>query len=145
MRKVIQGRLYDTGTAKRLGKYEQSPYQSDFHWYCETLYQKKSNEFFLHGEGNAASPYCKAVDQNECSSGEKIIPLTYDGAAKWAEEHLDADEYSAIFGEPDEGNDEQSRLNCRISAAAHEKLKRMQQEKGGTIGEIIEKLVNEAK
>lgn len=144
MKKIIQGRLYDTETAKKCGEYEPNPYQSDFHWYRESLYQKKNGEFFLHGEGNAASPYCKTVAQNEWSSGEKIIPLTYDGAAKWTEEHLDADEYSAIFGEPGEGDTDQARLHCRISASAFAKLKRIQQETGATIGEIVEKLVNEA-
>lgn len=144
MKKTIQGRLYDTETAKRCGSYEPNPSKSDFHWYRESLYRKKSGEFFLYGEGNVASPYCKTVAQNEWSSGEKIIPLTYDGAAKWAEEHLGADEYADIFGEPDEGDGEQSRLNCRISAAAHEKLKRMQQERGCTIGEIIEALLHDS-
>lgn len=144
MKKIIQGRLYDTETAKRCGSYESNPSKSDFHWYRESLYQKKNGEFFLHGEGNAASPYCAKVAQNELSRGEKIIPLTYEGTMKWAKAHLGSDEYSAIFGESNEGNDEQSRLNCRISAAAHEKLKRMQREKGCTIGEIIEALLHDS-
>lgn len=144
MKKIIQGRLYDTETAKRCGSYESNPSKSDFHWYRESLFQKKNGEFFLYGEGNVASPYGKPVAQNEWCSGSKIIPLTYDGAVRWAQERLDADEYNAIFGESNEGNDEQSRLNCRISAAAHEKLKRMQREKGCTIGEIIEALLHDS-
>ena len=92
MKKVINGKVYDTTTAKRLGEYEPSPYTSDFHWYCETLYQKKTGEFFLHGEGNAASKYSRSCGQNEWCGSEKILPMTYAEAQSWAEEHLDGDE-----------------------------------------------------
>ena len=46
--------------------------------------------------------YAEAVGSNEWGWGEKIIPLAADGARKWAEEHLDADDYRTLFGAPDE-------------------------------------------
>lgn len=123
MKKVIKGKVYDTETAKKLGYYEPNPYQSDFHWYCETLYQKKTGEFFLHGEGNAASPYSKSCGQNEWCGSETIKPLTYAEAQKWTEEHLDGDDYCKIFGEPDE-DAEGEKMTVRLSAAAASKLAR---------------------
>lgn len=139
MKKVINGKLYNTETARRCGEFEPNPYRSDFSWYSETLYQKKTGEFFLHGDGNAASPYSKSCGQNEWCGSEEIQPLTYDEAQKWAEEHLDGDEYIAIFGEPAE--DERAQLNLHISAAVIQKLKRVATERGVSAGALVEELV----
>lgn len=139
MKKVINGKLYNTETARRCGEYEPNPYRSDFSWFCETLYLKKTGEFFLHGDGNAASPYSKSCGQNEWSGSEEIKPLTYDEAQKWAEEHLDGDAYIEIFGEPAE--DERAQLNLHISAAVIQKLKRVATERGVSAGALVEELV----
>lgn len=139
MKKIINRKLYDTETARKCGEYEPNPYRSDFSWYCETLYQKRTGEFFLHGDGNAASPYSKSCGQNEWTGSEAIKPLTYEEAQKWAEEHLTGDEYVAIFGEPDE--DERAQLNLHISAAVIHKLKRVATERGLSAGALVEELV----
>ena len=139
MKKVINGKLYNTETARKCGEYEPNPYRSDFSWFCETLYLKKTGEFFLHGDGNAASPYSKSCGQNEWCGSEAIKPLTYDEAQKWAEEHLDGDEYIEIFGEPAE--DERAQLNLHISAAVIQKLKRVATERGVSAGALVEELV----
>lgn len=139
MKKYINRKLYDTETARKCGEYEPNPYRSDFSWYCETLYQKRTGEFFLHGDGNAASPYSKSCGQNEWTGSEAIKPLTYEEAQKWAEEHLTGDEYIAIFGEPAE--DERAQLNLHISAAVIQKLKRIATERGVSAGSLVEELV----
>lgn len=139
MKKVINSKLYNTETAKKCGEYEPNPYRSDFSWYRETLFLKKTGEFFLHGDGNAASKYSKSCGLNEWSGSEEIKPLTYDEAQKWAEEHLDGDEYIAIFGEPAE--DERAQLNLHISAAVIQKLKRVATERGVSAGALVEELV----
>lgn len=139
MKKVINGKLYDTETAKKCGEHEPNPYRSDFSWYCETLYQKRTGEFFLHGDGNATSPYSKSCGQNEWCGSEAIKPLTYEEAKKWAEEHLTGDEYVAIFGEP--GEDENARLSLHLSAAAVARLKREAAIRGWTISAVVEDLI----
>lgn len=143
MKKIINGKVYDTETAKRLGEYEPNPYRSDFHYYCETLYRKKTGEFFLHGEGNAASPYSRSCGQNEWCGSEKIIPMTYAEAQKWTEEHLDGDDYCAIFGEPDESS-ESVTLGIQVSAAAAAKLKREAAQNGITQSAQLERWIMEA-
>lgn len=140
MKKVIKGKVYDTEKAKRLGEYEPSPYRTDFHYFCETLYQKKTGEFFLHGEGNAASKYSRSCGQNEWCGSEKIMPMTYAEAQAWAEEHLDGDEYCAIFGEPDEGSEDVA-LNLMISAAASAKLKKSAAQNGISLRAQIERWI----
>jgi hypothetical protein len=142
MKKVINGKVYDTSTAKRLGEYEPSPYRTDFHWYCETLYQKKTGEFFLAGEGNAASKYSRSVGQNEWCGGEQIKPLIYAEAQAWAEEHLDGEDYCEIFGEPDEDSEDVA-LNLMISAAASAKLKKSAAQNGISLRAQVERWIAE--
>jgi hypothetical protein len=143
MKKIINGKVYDTETARQLGEYENDYPRSDFHWYSEQLYQKRTGEFFLFGEGHAASKYAKAYGLNEYGAGEKITPMSYTQAQKWAEEHLDADEYIGIFGEPDE-EAEDVQLNLTISAAIAAKFKKIAQERSITQKELFEALVKEA-
>lgn len=141
MKKVIKGKVYDTETTKMLGEYEPNPYRSDFHWYCEQLYQKKTGEFFLYGEGNAASPYCQYITHSERAGGEKIIPLTYDEAAEWAEKHLDGEKYIGIFGEPEE-DDEKVQLKAYVSNVSLAKAKQNAAQAGITLSQYIEGLIN---
>lgn len=101
MKKVISGVLCDTDTAKVLGEYEHE-YKSSLHWYTERLYRTKSGKYFIYGEGHAASPYAKKVTQCEWAPGEAIKLLPPEAARQWAEDHLDAGEYIAAFGEPEE-------------------------------------------
>lgn len=141
MKKIIKNKVYDTDTAQRLGDYAPNPYRSDFHYFCETLYRKKTGEFFLHGEGNAASKYARSCGQNETCWGEKIIPLTYEAAQQWAEEHLDGDSYIEIFGEPEEDGSIEA-LNIRISSAKMKKLRQEAWRDELTLVALVEKLID---
>ena len=140
MKKVIKGKIYDTEKAQRLGEYEPNPYRSDFHWFCETFYKKRTGEFFLHGEGHAASKYNKSCGQNEWCGDEKIVPLTYEEAQAWAEEHLDGDEYVEIFGEPEEDGTKTA-LNIYVRSDVAKWLKTEASKQGKSIGDIIESLI----
>ena len=75
MKKVISGRRYDTDTAKKVGEASYSNC-SDFHYWSEELYRKKTGEYFLFGEGGALSKYQQEVGQNEWTGGKEIIPLS---------------------------------------------------------------------
>ena len=143
MKKVINGKVYDTATAKKVASWYSSYARNDFHYYEEELYQKKTGEFFLYGEGNAASPYSKSCGQNEWCGSEKLIPMTYAEAQKWAEEHLDGDDYCEIFGEPDESS-ESVTLGIQVSAAAAAKLKREAAKNGITQSAQLERWIMEA-
>lgn len=136
MKKIIKNKLYDTDTAQRLGEYAPNPDQGNFSYFCETLYRKKTGEFFLHGEGNAASKYARSCGQNETCWGEKIIPLTYEAAQQWAEEHLDGDSYIEAFGEPEEdGSTEVLSISMPASAAA--KIRQLAGQEGKTLSAFL--------
>ncbi len=97
MKKVINGKRYDTDTAKLMGEDSYSN-RRDFSYWHEALYRKNTGEYFLYGEGGPMSRYAVTVGQNEWSGGEKIIPLSEQKAQKWAEDHLTAEDYEKIFG-----------------------------------------------
>lgn len=101
MKKIINKKMYSTESAECVGSDSYSN-QRDFHHWTEELYLKSNGEFFLYGEGGPLSKYQKQVGMNEWSGGEDIIPMTIEDARDWAEEHLDADDYVKVFGEPEE-------------------------------------------
>ena len=144
MKRIIKGKVYDTETAKKVASWYSSYARNDFHYYEEELYQKKTGEFFLYGEGNAASPYSRSCGQNEWCGGEKIVPLTFAEAQEWAEKRLDGDEYCEIFGDPDEDSEDVA-LNLIISAAASAKLKKAAAQNGVSLRAQLERWILEAK
>ncbi len=101
MKKIINGKRYDTDTAKILGSVGYS-HPGDFNFWVERLYRKKTGEFFLHGFGGPLSKYARRTGLNEWSGGEEIRPLTFREAQKWVEENLEVEEYEEIFGEVEE-------------------------------------------
>lgn len=101
MKKIINGRKYDTDTAKPVAGYT-CGCASDFGYVDETLYQKRTGEFFLHGHGGPMTQYGVRYEDNSIGFGESIFPLTIGEAKIWVEERCDGDEYEKIFGEVEE-------------------------------------------
>lgn len=102
MKKIINGKKYDTDTAKEVGYSNNGLLSTDIDYIEETLYQKKTGEFFLYGEGGARTKYADYRGEMSSYHGYKIAPLTVKEAKKWAEDHLTVDEYEGIFGEVEE-------------------------------------------
>ena len=102
MKKIIAGKVYDTETAQEMGSWANTGDTRDFHRIEETLYRKRTGEYFLHGEGGPLTQYAETVGQNQWSGGERIMPVSLAEAKAWAEKRLDGDEYEKIFGIPDE-------------------------------------------
>ena len=91
MRKIIEGKRYDTETATRVGNDSYSNF-GDFQYWCEELYRTSAGNWFLYGEGGAKSKYARSVGQNEVGGGSAIIPLTRGKALAWLEAHAPASE-----------------------------------------------------
>ena len=70
MRKIINGRKYDTETAECVGEMASTYNFNDGYYYWEELYRKRTGEFFLHGAGNGLSPYAQSVGMGS-TSGER--------------------------------------------------------------------------
>ena len=130
MKKIIQGVLCDTSTAKYIGSASYLGDRDFAHW-SEALYRTKSGKYFLYGEGGPSSRYAVTIGQNEWSGGEKIQLLSRETAMKWAEEYLDGDEYIRAFGEPEE------RTTIMISAATKARLSDIKAKTGKSFGDIV--------
>lgn len=139
MKKIINGKLYDTNTANELASASHGEGPRDFRYYSESLYRKKTGEFFLHGSGGPMTHYAVSVGQNSWRGGEKIIPLSYKAAQEWAEKNLDADDYQEIFGEVTEGDD--VTICAKLPASIDAKLRRIASENGATLSATIARLI----
>ena len=136
MKKIIGGRKYDTTTATKVGEYEDG-LKSDYRYFSETLYRKRGGEYFLHGYGHGRSRYATQLGDGYWGTGERIIPLSYEDARKWAEEHLDADDYESEFGAVGEDEGESVVLSVRVSPAAKSALDRVAARTGRSKGDIV--------
>lgn len=138
--------MYNTETAKEIGKYVKGYDDSACH---ETLYKKRTGEYFLYGEGGPASAWAEPVEGNAgvYASGEDIRPLTYDQAKDWFiranndDDSLATDKmYNHEFGKPKK--DEPKEItSIALSRTAKRKLERMATKQGIPQSEIIENLI----
>ena len=139
MVKIINGKKYSTETAERVGFYSNSPGRNDFHWVEESLFKERTGEFFLFCEGGPASIYCTWIDSHNRTSGDRIIPMTFEEARRWAEEHLEAEEYEEIFGEVEEG--EMKGVMYSLPVNLIEKVKRKATERRITASQLVAELI----
>lgn len=144
MKKIINGKKYDTETAKFKGKYDNGLGGTDLDWYEESLYLKRTGEFFLYGVGNARSKYSEACGSNWWSGSSDIIPLSLNEAMKWSETHLDGDEYEAIFGEVEETGDGVSPLVVYLPDELIEKLKQTAKTANISVSDCVKDALNKS-
>lgn len=98
MNKVINGKMYNTETAKMVATWDNGLSSTDCYYDDEDLFQKKTGEFFLWVR--TLSPIFSFCDIYEPQRG--IIPITIEQAKEWAEKRLSGDEYVKLFGEVQE-------------------------------------------
>lgn len=97
MKKIINGKMYNTDTAKFLGEFYSCSGINDFNYIHESLYVTQKGQYFIDGKGGPNTCYAKYHD---CHT---IMLLTVGEAKEWAETFLNADEYLKAFGEVEEG------------------------------------------
>lgn len=141
MKKIINGKLYNTETAQSIGYWCNTGNTRDFSYVSEELYRKRTGEFFLFGEGGPMSKYSRSIGNNEWSGGEEITPLTWEAARRWAEEHLDVEEYEACFGETPE-DDGTEILSLSLPATTAAKARRAASMEGVSLSQWISTLID---
>lgn len=143
MKKIINGKVYDTTTAELLGSWSSPGSVTNFSHFSESIYRKRTGEFFLHGEGGPASRYAVQIGQNNWRGGEKITPLSWDDARTWVESHLDAEDYERIFG-PVSEDGSRIAVNLSLSASSLELARRAASRSGMSLSAYIMSLISEA-
>lgn len=96
MQKLIDGKLYDTETATKLGEWWNNYPLNDFNYCVEKLYRTQKGTYFLHGDGGAMSKYAGRAGNMRCG-GSAITPMSRKEAFQWAQESLEAEEVLALF------------------------------------------------
>lgn len=134
MKQIIAGKRYDTNTATYIGSYT----RGDGFTHCrESLYQKRTGEFFLHGEGGAMTKYAVSSGDNEWGGGEKLIPLSRESARDWAEKNLDADIYEQLFEVIPDDDGGPEALHVQLTSSLMAQVRRKAQENGLTLRDIV--------
>jgi hypothetical protein len=140
--------VYNTETAKPLGSFYHGTVSDNF-YYHETLYKKKTGEYFLYGEGQAGSKYARPAygDTEAWEGGEDIIPLTFDQAKKWFEKANDDDSdeatsevYDREFGQIKDGG-KMVKTSVALHEVAYQKLQRIARQQGIPRQQVIENLI----
>lgn len=138
MRKIINGKRYDTETAREVGAHANGMLASDLSYVCETLYVKRNGEYFLHGEGGAMSKYAQSYGNGSWGGGERIMPLSYEAAQEWSELNLDAVEYESEFAVVED--EDTCQMTCYVKGTTLALIRRAAQREGATIGGVVDRL-----
>lgn len=101
MKKIINGKKYDTETAVLICGHDNGRIWSDFYFYKECLYKKKTGEFFIYEEGGAASCVAEMHNGYSCG-GSRINPISEYEAMCFVEKYGTAEAYESLFGEVEE-------------------------------------------
>jgi hypothetical protein len=143
MRKIINGKTYNTETSKHIGHWSNGYYPSDFAHCSEDLYKNTKGAYFLRGDGGAMSKYSKHYG-NSVGGSENIIPLTAEEAREWAEENLDAEDYEAEFGTPEEAESDlttRERVNLTLDSGIMTNLRKLSTESGVPMARMVDKAI----
>ena len=134
MKAIINRKTYNTETATKIGN-DLDNYDNGNWFSTQTLYRKKNGEYFRAIRFNGS---------NIWAGDDKIIPISFDEAAKWAEEYIGADDYIAEFGDPGEGGEGKERTTIYLFPAAKAKLNLLNRQTGKTISAIVDDLITNA-
>lgn len=127
-KKVIDGRRYDTDTAREVGK---STYIDEAHRWIETLYRKNTGEYFLH----------RWIGNGEKVFEEWLIPVTIGAAQDWAKDNLTAEEYKQLF-ESSEDSQTKRIVTFSLTEATIEKISQTAVRNGCSKSEVIERVMS---
>ena len=83
MKKIIDGKRYDTETATKIHEWDNGIYGNDFKSCEEALYKTKNGAYFLYGSGGPASKYAEPCGNNSMGGGSDIIPMEPEEAFTW--------------------------------------------------------------
>lgn len=105
MKRIINGKMYNTETATHIGFWDNELYVTDFNYQGCDLYRKKTGEYFLLSNRGGLPPCLDFTYFEELRSGGKfdvMFILTEAQAKKFVETYLSPEKYEEVFGVVDE-------------------------------------------
>ena len=98
MKKVIEGKVYNTETAEEIHSWSNHYPSSDFKACSESLYRTKKGAFFIAGSGGPLSSYAVPCGSGY-GGGDGIRPITREEALEWLESHDGGDAIEEHFSD----------------------------------------------
>ena len=98
MKKIVNGKSYNTETATEICDIGNGLRKGDFKWDDSALYVTKKGAFFLAGEGGPSSRWARQ-HSNMWIEGSGIATLSKGEALSLAEEHAPTDVIEEFFGD----------------------------------------------
>ena len=96
MKRVIDGKVYNTDTATKIGNYSNGYSCNDFNYLDQTLYLSKKGQFFLVGYGGANTIYAESYGDMR-GEGSTLRLWNKQEALSWASQHLDTEVIEKYF------------------------------------------------
>lgn len=132
MKKIIKNRVYDTDTANLVYRWE---VKGEGFTAVEALYHKRggtAREYFLYLSSSVL----------DWEPNENITPLTFDAAQIWGEEHMPPAEYEQHF-EGQVQTDGRTRRIFQLTESCLQKLKNLSTQRGLSMSDVIEELIDQ--
>lgn len=129
MRKIIDGKKYDTDTATLIAAARNMSDESNIDYERRELFKKRTGEYFFYVIG------CERYRHK--LSG--IVPLSYGEASRWAEKWMGADEWEREFGKVTDPTD--IAMTVRVPASAKAALDRECSRTGESRSAIVARLL----
>lgn len=99
MKKIIDGKRYDTTTATEVAEWDNGLGYSDFKHCGETLYRTPRGNWFTVGYGGPMSRYARSTGTNSTSGSRDVFQvLTAAAAREWLERHGETAAIEQHFG-----------------------------------------------
>jgi hypothetical protein len=99
MKKVVNGKLYNTETAELVHRWENGYGYSDFKYRSKDLYKTKKGVWFIYHEGGPMTDMAISVGSNSYGGSEDIEPISEKDALKFLESHGGAEEAEKYFAD----------------------------------------------
>jgi len=99
MRKIIDGKRYDTDTAECVHAWDNGRYSSDFRVRKKTLYRTQKGSWFIHHYGGPMTDMAVPVGSSGMGGSSDIEPVTEDDARRFLETHAGVDALEKWFAE----------------------------------------------
>jgi len=99
MKKIINGKTYNTETADFIEEASANCACNDFEYFEESLYKTKKGAWFMYGSGNAASKYSEPGFTGGSQSGDRMFVLSPSGAFNWLEKNEHFSEIEEHFSD----------------------------------------------
>lgn len=99
MKKIIDGKLYNTETAELIHSWDNGIYGHDFRSRSKDLYLTKKGKWFIHHEGGAMTDMAVCCGSNNTCGSENIEAISEKDAFAFLSSHNGTEKAEKYFAE----------------------------------------------